>query len=526
MATQYVPYNNSLGVSLSDYVRVRGEVTPGDANEDWRSVAFKLVLWRTNQGYETYGTTTCRLQVRAFLDHSHTSYETVYDETRTVGPEIKVTYNSYTPFFEETIAIPFVATDVNTYGQGINVIFRIDSNNSNIGTEQIGYITTLGGPSAGKYTVSYKGSTNADYGFPEAQTAKIKTAVTLSTHKPARPGYTFTSWNTKKDGSGTAYAPGASFTSNTEGTVYLYAQWTINKYTVLYDANGGTGAPASQTKTHGVDLTLSSTVPTRQHHKFKGWGSSSIATTVLYAPGATYTANAGIELYAIWERTYTEPRITDLLVYRCDSAGKSKDDGTYFKIVCNWNTDAEASNVIVEWKSTNDTSWSSKNLNASGTSGSVNSVLGSGDISIDDSYWIIITVSDSEGSTSITKSVAGMVYTIDCLAGGKGISFGKPAETENLFEVEFPAKFNKGVEFVVPFDSAMMLAAYPVGSIYWSYNHISPATLFGGSWTRISPYFLYAAGETATIGETGLMNMDTGTSSAHFIKVAAWRRIE
>lgn len=44
---------------------------------------------------------------------------------------------------------------------------------------------------------------------------------------------------------------------------------------------------------------------------------------------------------------------------------------------------------------------------------------------------------------------------------------------------------------------------YPVGSIYWSYSHVSPAELFGGTWTRISNAFLWASSATDTIGSTG-----------------------
>lgn len=47
------------------------------------------------------------------------------------------------------------------------------------------------------------------------------------------------------------------------------------------------------------------------------------------------------------------------------------------------------------------------------------------------------------------------------------------------------------------------LAAWPVGSIYLAYNHTNPATLFGGTWTRIQDAFLWATGATGTIGQTG-----------------------
>ena len=72
-------------------------------------------------------------------------------------------------------------------------------------------------------------------------------------------------------------------------------------YTVTYDANGGSGAPASQTKTHGVNLTLSSTKPTRTGYTFLGWSTSSSATSTSYSAGGTYSANANATLYAVWE---------------------------------------------------------------------------------------------------------------------------------------------------------------------------------------------------------------------------------
>lgn len=71
-------------------------------------------------------------------------------------------------------------------------------------------------------------------------------------------------------------------------------------YTVSYNANGGSGAPSAQTKTHGTTLKLSSTVPKREGYKFIGWSTSSTGSTV-YNAGANYTANAPVTLYAVWE---------------------------------------------------------------------------------------------------------------------------------------------------------------------------------------------------------------------------------
>ena len=78
-------------------------------------------------------------------------------------------------------------------------------------------------------------------------------------------------------------------------------------YTVSYDANGGTGAPAAQTKTHGTTLTLSSTKPMRTGYTFLGWASSKTATSAQYQPGGSYTANAEVTLYAVWEANAPTP---------------------------------------------------------------------------------------------------------------------------------------------------------------------------------------------------------------------------
>ena len=74
-----------------------------------------------------------------------------------------------------------------------------------------------------------------------------------------------------------------------------------SSYTISYNANGGSGAPSSQTKWYGETLTLSSIVPTRTNYAFKGWATSSSATTAQYQTGGTYTANSAATLYAVWE---------------------------------------------------------------------------------------------------------------------------------------------------------------------------------------------------------------------------------
>lgn len=80
--------------------------------------------------------------------------------------------------------------------------------------------------------------------------------------------------------------------------------WT--SYTVSYNANGGAGAPGSQTKWKDQTLILSSTKPSRTGHSFLGWSTSKTATSAIYSAGGSYTTNAAATLYAVWKaNTYT-----------------------------------------------------------------------------------------------------------------------------------------------------------------------------------------------------------------------------
>lgn len=49
----------------------------------------------------------------------------------------------------------------------------------------------------------------------------------------------------------------------------------------------------------------------------------------------------------------------------------------------------------------------------------------------------------------------------------------------------------------------IMLAAHPIGSLYFSEQATSPETLFGGTWTRITDTFILAAGSKYAAGTSG-----------------------
>lgn len=296
------------------------------------------------------------------------------------------------------------------------------------------------------YTVSY--DANGGSGAPSSQTKWAGSNLTLSDTIPTRTGYTFRCW--KSSAQDKEYASGALYGYDASTT--MVAQWTANTYQVTYNANGGSGAPGAQTKTHDVNLTLSSTKPTRTNYNFKGWGLSSSATTVSYSPGATYTNNATITLYAIWELAYWKPKITSLKVERCDSTGTLDDYGTYAKVTFNWECcqllgENNASAIRIDYKPSSDTTVTSVSVTASGTSGSVSQIIGGGALSIDIAYDVKVIVTDEIGVASDASSIiAGSSFPIDVMRGGKGVAFGKPSEKEGYAEFEFQAQFNSPVK--------------------------------------------------------------------------------
>lgn len=75
----------------------------------------------------------------------------------------------------------------------------------------------------------------------------------------------------------------------------------LGEYTVSYNANGGTNAPASQTKYAESPLELTYEEPVREGYIFKGWAESSAATEASYHPGDVYTESRGKTLFAVWK---------------------------------------------------------------------------------------------------------------------------------------------------------------------------------------------------------------------------------
>lgn len=153
----------------------------------------------------------------------------------------------------------------------------------------------------------------------------------------SRTGYTQDGWSVNANGSTKDYNLSSPYSGTADLT--LYPHWKADTYTIKYDANGGSGAPGNQTKTYGVDLTLSSTKPTRANasagsytvtynansgsvspdsasaarttsYTFNNWNTASGGGGTSYSSGGTYSANAAATLYAQWNSSTTTAAVT------------------------------------------------------------------------------------------------------------------------------------------------------------------------------------------------------------------------
>lgn len=266
-------------------------------------------------------------------------------------------------------------------------------------------------PALASYTVSY--NANGGSGAPSNQTKYYGTTLTLSSTKPTKDNgtatytvtlnanggtcstssltatkttkYTFSKWNTKSDGSGTAYAAGGSYTANAAATLYaiytssasttavtlptptrtgytfkgwgtaststsgttgsytptasvtLYAVWQINTYTVTFDGNGGTSSEASKTADYNTTISSLPTA-TKKNHNFVEWNTAADGSGTAFTTSTKVTAN--ITVYAIYELAancfvkYDGVYTAAMLYIMVDGVYKTgmvyvKDNGTY-----------------------------------------------------------------------------------------------------------------------------------------------------------------------------------------------------
>ena len=144
-------------------------------------------------------------------------------------------------------------------------------------------------PGTVTFHANFGGSVQANY----SQTSGITANLIGNTF--SRTGYSFAGWATSSNGT-LAYSNLALY--NFVGATDLYALWTINSYSVVFNNNDGSGSPATSTVAinYNTDAIPSAPSSTRMGYTLVGWNTASNATTAL----TTYVVTSGTTLYAVW----------------------------------------------------------------------------------------------------------------------------------------------------------------------------------------------------------------------------------
>lgn len=161
------------------------------------------------------------------------------------------------------------------------------------GNKQIGDFKTI--TVSAPFAVTY--NANGGSGAPAEQEKRTGIDLTLSNTVPTRDGYTFAGWNTQANGLGTSYAAGATYSANVDVT--LYAQWTVNSYTITFNTNGGS-AIAPITQNYGTTVSAPAD-PTRAGYTFAGWDTEIPST--MPAGDMTITATWTENAASVWQLT-------------------------------------------------------------------------------------------------------------------------------------------------------------------------------------------------------------------------------
>ena len=156
------------------------------------------------------------------------------------------------------------------------------------------------------YTVRFTGNGATGDGTPD-QAFQYNIGQNLHRNGFTRDGYTFTGW--KRADNQQAYGDGQwvnNLTTQPNGIVTMVAQWSANEAHIRYNPNppagktaGGNGTPNWDGHT-GDTPAIGGNGWTIDGYTFAGWTTSPDGGGTKYAPGASWTANGTLTLYAQW----------------------------------------------------------------------------------------------------------------------------------------------------------------------------------------------------------------------------------
>ena len=186
-------------------------------------------------------------------------------------------------------------------------------------------VFTIPGDTAQFYFRSDSSKSNYYGYYAQVQADGESLVPSAELQTPTRPGYTFLGWY--KDAAGTAgneFVPNANMESGTT----VYAKWTKDPITIVFNGNGNTGGSmTNQEVAYGSSITLNTNTYTKSGYTFIGWNTEADGSGTTYKDGATYNYTSPIDgdtlkLYAQWATNLLEDvtYMQDLTAAQCSGS--------------------------------------------------------------------------------------------------------------------------------------------------------------------------------------------------------------
>lgn len=193
----------------------------------------------------------------------------------------------------------------NTAADGSGTMYDEKSFVKNLATEHGANVVLYAQWLHNTYQIIYNSNGNAD-GTTEPSIHTYDVAEPLTANGYTNNGRTFLGWNTEADGSGVFYSDQQHVKNLADGgTVMLFAQWSNNGYTIVYNGNGNTGgSTASSNHTYAEQSNLTANGYTKAGYKFVGWNTAADGSGTMYKDGElvrNLAGNGTVTLYAQWE---------------------------------------------------------------------------------------------------------------------------------------------------------------------------------------------------------------------------------
>lgn len=234
--------------------------------------------------------------------------------------------------------------------------------------------------------------------------------------------------------------PSCSLTvSDPTGYLSTYGGYVqgLSKFTVSVSASGSysSSIKSYRTTANGGTYTASSFTT----GAITSSGTLSVSTTVTDSRSRTATASKSVSVLA-----YASPKISAFSVTRCNQDGTANTGGSYMKVTFNSSVTSLSSKnkatYVLKYKKASEASYTSVTLSdyANNYAVSGGSYIFAADSA--SSYNVTLTLSDNFKSVSSSGTGATASKTISLYNQGKGIAFGKVAETADVLDSQWKIK--------------------------------------------------------------------------------------